>query len=276
MSLFHFTDASAVHSILTNQTIWLTDFRFLNDSRELFDGIDIFSEALKHPIHGFFSSVQYKKDSIEYLKKSFSDSCSFGINEEPIFIFSLSRVGALLSQWRSYGSYAIEFDEKAFKTEFPDLKACIYKTEEKIKTATALSTNSLAKISQDMKANEGRIGISSLDSLVDIMGHAAVFKDAGFAEEQEMRIVEKASVMEGDDNIKFRQKNNILIPYIEKNISLDCIRAIHVGPMQDQELAFISMAAFVRNIEKNWQIESSNIEYELRISKSQIPYRETL
>lgn len=86
-----------------------------------------------------------------------------------------------------------------------------------------------------------------------------------------MRIIAKTTG--DDDSIKFRQKNDKLIPYVEKYISLDCIKAIHVGPMNDQELAFTSMAAFVRNIEKKWQIETANIEYELTVIKSPIPYR---
>ena len=177
----------------------------------------------------------------------------------------------MLSQWRSYGSYAIEFDEKILGSEVSSLRECIYKQKAKRETAKLLVTHALADISQEMANNECRGCLASLDALINIMEFAAIFKDEGFYEEQEMRIVAKET--EGDDSIKFRQKNNKLIPYVEKEISLDCIKAIHVGPMNDQKLAFTSMAAFVRNIEKNWQVDTANIENELTVIKSPIPYR---
>ena len=87
-------------------------------------------------------------------------------------------------------------------------------------------TSALADISQEMGENEGRGGIKSLDSLSKIMELAATFKDEGFSEEQEARIVARAE--EGGDSIKFRHKCNKLIPYFEAKISLDCIKAISV------------------------------------------------
>lgn len=270
-SLFHFTDAQAVYSILLNKSIWLTDLRFLNDSRELYDGVDTFSKSLEKPQHGLFTNYDYKKESTEYLKKAFSDTVSFGINEEPIFVFSLSRIGNLLSQWRAYGSYAIEFNERILREEVSTLRECIYSQKEKKEMAKYAVAGALAEISQEMGENEGRAGVASLNSLSKIMELAATFKDEGFSEEQEVRIV--AQAVEGDESIKFRHKCNKLIPYLEMKISLDFIKAIHIGPMGEQELAFTSMAAFVRKIEKDWQIDSSNIEYELSVNKSSIPYR---
>lgn len=270
-SLYHFTDAQAVYSILLNKSIWLTDLRFLNDSRELYEGVDTFSKALENPRHGLWTNNHYRKESTEYLQKAFSDNVSFGIDEEPVFVFSLSRIGNLLSQWRAYGSYAIEFEERILREEVSTLKECIYSQKEKNETAEYAVASALADISQEMGKNEGRAGEASLDSLSKIMELAATFKDEGFSEEQEIRIV--AQAVEDDDSIKFRHKCNKLIPYLEMKISLDCIKAIHIGPMGEQELAFTSMAAFVRKIEKDWQIESSNIEYELSVKKSSIPYR---
>lgn len=270
-SLFHFTDAQAVHSILLNKSIWLTDLRFLNDSRELYDGVDIFNKSLDNPQHGIFSNYDYKKESTDYLKKAFADGVSFGINEEPIFVFSMSRMGNILSQWRAYGIYAIEFDERMLRDELSILRDCIYSLKDKEDLARNAVAGALAEISQEMGQNDGCIGMKSLDELSNIMEVAATFKDQGFSEEREVRIIKQAP--EQDESIKYRPKNNKLIPYYEMKISLDCIKAIHVGPMAEQELAFSSMSSFVRKIERNWQIDSSNIEYALEVEKSSIPYR---
>jgi hypothetical protein len=213
----------------------------------------------------------FKKESTEYLQRAFTDSVSFGINEEPIFVFSLSRMGNILSQWRAYGSYAIEFDEIMLREELSNVRDCVYSQREKKELAKHSVAGALADISQEMGKNNGCAGISSLDSLIKIIELAATFKDQGFSEEQEVRIVRQAT--EEDESIKFRHKNNKLIPYYEMEISLDYIRAIHVGPMGEQELSFSSMKSFAKKIERNWQIDSSNIEYELEVKKSLIPYR---
>ncbi len=76
-----------------------------------------------------------------------------------------------------------------------------------------------------------------------------------------------------NNDIQYRMRENILIPYVEIEISLDCIKRIHIGPIRDQELAYASMSSFVRGIEKEWQVESNNIEYWLEVVKSDIPYR---
>lgn len=46
MPLFHYTDINAVEAILKNKKIWLTDIRYMNDARELHDGIEVFLDVL--------------------------------------------------------------------------------------------------------------------------------------------------------------------------------------------------------------------------------------
>ncbi len=271
MSIFHYTDANAIFSILQNRKIWLTDIRFMNDSKELRDGLDILSKALDTPQFGTFGNYAYEQKSKEFLKAAFSNSVNYGIDDEPIFVFSFSKRKDLLSQWRAYGSYAIEFDEKQLAEEDLSIKTCIYDGNKKDNKANYAVSTSLSTISHDMANNNGGPGPKYIDSLIDLIELAATFKDKGFQEEEEVRIILKAS--EDDEIIKFRPINNKLIPYIEMDITLDCIKAIHIGPISEQELVHTSMASFVRSIERNWQFEMSNIEYELRVETSSIPYR---
>lgn len=270
MPLFHYTSADAVHSILLNQKIRLTDIRFLNDSQELHDGIGRLSNALKSPISGLFANQEYKNKAIEYLRNSFGDTISYGIDSEPIFVCSFSRAENLLSQWRAYGNYAIEFEEDLLRESCHNLIPCIYDPKNKSNSTTAALTKAIADISQDMGRNGGCLGEKSLDSLGDLVSLAATFKHDGFSEEQEVRIIN--SVEEGDESITYTPRGNKLIPYLEVPISLDCIKAIHVGPMSEQDLAYRSMSAFVRRVEKAWQRESANIEYWLRVEQSSIPF----
>lgn len=272
MPLFHYTHANAVHSILQNQKLWLTDIRFLNDSQELHDGIGRLSDALKTPMPGLFENHDYSTKAIEYLRDAFGDTVSYGIDSEPIFVFSFARIGNLLSQWRAYGNYAIEFDEDLLQEFIPKLSPCIYDPKLKSGSAITAVTKAITAISQDMGRNDGCTGVESIDSLGDLVALAATFKHEGFSEEQEVRIIARAE--EGDDSIAYTPKGNKLIPYLEVPISLDCIKAIHVGPMSEQDLAYRSMSAFVRKVEKAWQEDSANIEYWLRVEQSSIPYRE--
>jgi hypothetical protein len=271
MSLFHYTDAESVHSILTHKKLWLTDIRFSNDSQELNDGIAKLSKALKTPMHGLFANPNYEGESIEYLQRKFADDPNLGLNDEPVFVCSFTSAENILSQWRAYGSYAIEFDERLLQKCVPPLRKCIYNENEKSDQAHIAITDALAAISQGM-ARSGEFDAISVTSLYKLIELAATFKHHGFEEEREVRIITQARVC--DDSVKYRPKGNRLIPYREMDIPLDCIKSIHVGPMNEQELAYISMAAFVQKICIDWQsADSKNLGFNLGVKKSSIPYR---
>jgi hypothetical protein len=271
MVLFHYTHVHAVHSILLNCKLKLTDIRFLNDTQELHDGIGRLGNALKNPIPGLFANNDYKKKAIEYIRDAFSDTVSYGIDSEPVYVFSLGRVGNLLSLWRAYGNYAIEFDEHQLRECVPTLHPCVYDTKAKSGQAITAVSTAITEISKDMGSSEGCRGAASIDSLGKLIELAATFKDEGFSEEQEVRVI--ARKKEGDDLIIYTPKGDKLMPCLEVPISLDCIKAIHVGPMRDQDLAFKSMSAFVRKVASDWITSSMNIEYRLRVEQSSIPYR---
>lgn len=271
MSLFHYTDAQSVYSILTNKKLWLTDVRFSNDSQELYDGIDKLSEALKNPTLGLFANREHIKDAIEYLQNAFDEKTSFGI-DEPAFVFSFTGKENLLSQWRAYGSYAIEFDKELLRKDVPALKQCIYKENEKHDLTKNAVTDAINAVSQSMASSED-FTVTSVMSLYRLIELAATFKHIGFEEEQEVRIITQARVW--DDSVKYRPSGNRLIPYKELDISLNCIKSIHVGPINEQDLAYISMAAFVQKIGIEWQASDldNNSGFRLDVNKSSIPYR---
>ena len=272
MSLFHYTSAEAIHSILSNKKIRLTDIRFLNDSQEFHDGIRCLYDALISPMPSLFSDRVYIKKAEEYLRSSLEESTKYGLDSEPIFICSFSRAANLLSQWRAYGSYSLEFDEEELRKTKLNLVPCLYDPIIKRKTADPAVLNSLRDISLSMGKNEGCIGTDALDSIGKIVSLAATFKHDGFLEEQEIRVVTRKS--EDCDSINYIPRGSRLVPYSEESIPLDCVKAIHIGPMKDQDLSFISMSAFARKITKSWIEESGNTEYHLEVKKSPIPYRE--
>ena len=73
--------------------------------------------------------------------------------------------------------------------------------------------------------------------------------------------------------LKFRSKGGLLIPYIVVKFPLEAIKAIHVGPMRDQELAFTSMKALVSMVTHGFPAESDAPIPEIQVVMSKIPYR---
>lgn len=269
MSLYHYTNAQAVYSILNNRSIWLTDIRFLNDTEELHDGLTMLEETLINHVDVDVEH-KYKDQAINAIQHSLINTETAGMELEPLFVFSLSSEKDQLSQWRAYGSYAIEFDQEILKDATSNISTCIYDLLEKVQRSTSEVEKSTKIIANEIETNSGSLGPNSIDALIDIVYGAATFKHDGFKEEKESRILMQAN----DTNpVKYRVKNEILIPYIEIEIPLDCVKSIQVGPMENQDLAYMSMSDYALQVEREWQNETSNIEYWLQVEKSPIPYR---
>lgn len=268
MSLYHYTNVQAVHSILESETIRLTDIRFLNDSEELHDGLTTLEETLMNEVS---TNLIHKENAIKFIQQSLINSETSGNELDPLFVFSLSSAKDQLSQWRAYGSYAIEFDKEQLLENVKIFSPCRYNFVEKIRRSTSEVQKAVTVIATEMEKNEGGLGPHGYDSIINLMYDAATFKHDGFIEEKESRII-----MQADDRheTKYRSRNGMLIPYIDVKLPLDCIKSIQIGPMANQDLAYASMRDFISQIEHNWQIETSNIEYELSVEKSLIPYRE--
>jgi hypothetical protein len=264
--LYHYTDVLAVHSILKSRTIWLTDIRFLNDKEEHREGLEIFEKSLSE----IDVDRKYEAKAIDAIRKNLIKAEAFDMNLNPLYIFSLSAKKDQLSQWRAYGSYAIEFDTELLCKNVKIPAPCIYKVDEKIERSTKKVKKAVEVIAEEMEKNGGDLGPCGHNSLVDLMHDAARFKHDGFKEEGETRLI-----IPQDDlcEIHYRAKDGMLTPYIEIKLPLECIRSIQLGPMGNQELAYISMFGFAKQIEHNWRTETSNMGYLLQVEKSPIPYR---
>jgi hypothetical protein len=267
MSLYHYTDIQAVHSILDKKKIWLTDIRFLNDKKELLEGLKLLNETLLNEVS---SDLQFAEQAAKQIRLSLTNIEAPNNDLNPLYVFSLSTEIDLLSQWRAYGSYALEFDEELLHQHLNMLYPCLYSLDEKIEHSASEVEKSIKDIATEMEANNGSLGPNGYDSMINLMHDAARFKHEGFKEEKECRVI-----VPQDDKyeVKFRPRKGMLIPYIEVEIPLDCIKSIQLGPMQDQELAFISIRDFAAQIERKWHEETSNNDYCLQIEKSLIPYR---
>ncbi|WP_460163627.1 DUF2971 domain-containing protein [Pseudomonas sp. S2_F03] len=269
-SLFHYTDAGAVKSILENQEFWLTDIRFLNDSQELNDGVVFILDALSALKKKREGDDQFILRAINELRLSFETHISHWIDSQPIFVCSFSKSGNQLSQWRAYGSYAIEFDSDRLWGDI-DLFECFYDSDKKNKIVAEEVSQSVQGLAQDFMVHGDEITEDSLIHLSTLVRTASTFKDANFYEEQEVRCAIDLSLP--NENLKFRQRGNLLIPYTAVKFTVGCIKAIHVGPMRDQDLAYTAMKTFVANTEHQLLANGVGQESRIQVIKSKIPFR---
>lgn len=136
-SVFHYTDTVGLLGILENETLFATDYRYLNDSSEG----EVVHELLLPIFEAEIAKITPKLIEKKWLKKEFYDehgvsghrlqaevlykSINRATNSvSPFFVLSFCRhkeggsayKHGLLSQWRGYahgGGFAIEFDEDA-------------------------------------------------------------------------------------------------------------------------------------------------------------------
>lgn len=287
--IYHYTDINALKSILTTQKLWMTSHRFLNDTQEFAEGFGV----LKKSIDTFM--IQNKT----HLKKSTKNAVDemLKLLENTIVLsVSFSKVGDLLSQWRSYcpsvGGYAIGFDKSLLapkyeaSNSFTLLEECRYDKEEKDRLANVFGKELL----QGMDFRD-RFLFSKRQSFYNTLYHWLLYvisvKNESFKEEQEVRLatyIHKELLtldISGMDNgthladysdglniysqkrLNFRTKENILIPYYEYQLDIDAVKEIIIGPCQNQELAKESLEFFL----KNMGLDKIEVKY------SKIPYR---
>lgn len=269
-NLFHYTDATAVKSILEKCELWLSDIRFLNDTQEMNDGVRYIIEELDADLSSDklnFGYVMYARD---FLKEAFEDHISLYIDDEPTFVCSFSESGDQLSQWRAYGNYAIEFDKDVIFSEL-DLFHCLYEEPEKRKYAADMVHQAIEGLVADLVANDGAFSPRHVDYLSLLVRTASIFKDRSFYEEREVRCAIDINLP--SDDLKFRSRGGLLIPYVTLGFPLDAIKAIHIGPMRDQELAYTSMKALVAMVTHKYLSDGNVYERDIEVIMSKVPYR---
>ncbi|WP_460093744.1 DUF2971 domain-containing protein [Pseudomonas sp. S2_B03] len=269
MQLFHYTDAAAVMSIVSKEELWLTDFRYLNDAEEMKGGIEYLRSGLSNYQPSLLASWDHLEKAKDIVSDLFEKHVSFGIESHPLFVCSFSSAGDRLSQWRSYGNYAVQFDGDALG-EAISLSKCVYKRDEKIRHSSSAVGDCISIISNDLKNNNGMLTEQALESYAGLIREALTFKHDAFYEEKEIRCVQACDLRNLD--VQYRARGDILIPYLSVPVSRKFIKAIHVGPMKHQELACKSMESFVRGIQDRNGFDIHFDDY-IAVVPSKAPYR---
>lgn len=236
-TVYHYTDAAGLYGMLVNKKLWLTDYRFLNDTTE-FSHIYSFLNELRTSI----LSQDHLSDAMRRLLAAISYEKVDGLES---FVFSCSQERDDLSQWRGYANegqgFTIGFDGPRLHSlsipsdaEFGFAKVDYDGREQNL--ALSRSINELSsQIEKDVKKG------ADIELLIELASNAfddiclnrgALSKHSSFKAEQEWRMIsyqDKSSA-----GIKIRVSGKKLIPYLEIDVcgtekSLP-IKSIGIGP----------------------------------------------
>ncbi|MFD3249114.1 DUF2971 domain-containing protein [Rahnella aquatilis] len=289
MDLYHYTDLNAVHSILDTHKIRMTDIRFLNDRTEYRRGLQILEEA-SHEV--FNQNRRYSKEIAEtveeWFPKVFKELADIEYADEMFYVASFSKSSDTLSQWRSYGMFAIALDtdkllnrinsliselrrveKKHLKVDFLE---CYYINDESIAIQKAIDLIFAKAMiimdnwwQADGPPDRNQHLYKDLKEIISML--ATTFKHISFSEEEEMRLVISDKIV--SQKINFRVKNNVLIPFYELNLSPDVFTGVKIGPVENQKLSEQSLDIY--NSHRTAKLGGD--KFQLVIETSEIPYR---
>ena len=242
--VYHYTSLEGFFGIVENKSIWLSDYSYLNDRRELKYGADIAKNAI---------AQLAKTEPDPNPRELFSDWIEkLEVLENRICMASFSSEDDSLSQWRAYGPIAIGFDTRALSLHVDQsrLQPVEYNPEVQKKLIEILVYH--LKSAYLVDTTEGR-----LDRIPDayhkvylILELIAFFKDPAFKSENEYRLV-YIDIPEVLDSIglerppkSFRISKGRIVPYVPsvdilpseyRDYKLE-LKEIVLGPESDELL----------------------------------------
>lgn len=270
--LYHYTSIDGLMGILSNKSIWLTDYQYLNDMEEIEHGKSI----VKNTANALLES------SIDQSTKDLLQKWIHGLEEieERIFIASLSSDGDSLSQWRAYGPVAVGFKAEELSLHLNECHVRAVEYSEKTQASlAAFFLNHLCQACPSDSADEDfertRELYESTGRLVELL---CFFKNSGFEDEKEYRVVhiEDLSVIDSFklERPKRRYRSDIshIIPYLTSD-------GIH--PIESYERPLVASELVLGPscddlLEKGVREFANELGFnDLEIRRSSIPYRES-
>jgi len=276
--LYHYTDFKALEGIIKNKKIWLTDYRYLNDTSEIHYARD---NVIKNIFA--FSDEDYKK----FIKDIHSEM----LKRYPIYLISFSEDKNYLPNWRCYADdgkgVCIGFDAKALQDSISCEKnigtAAMETVLEKVKYLNFQndidnkSRESFELFSEFCNKNRNLQSANLAMANMTIRTLFPQIKHSCYQEEKEVRFAvsnldyEKLGPKELEFKIKYRHNhpNDPFVkskPYIEYPIEIDWIKKIWSGPRVHQ-------AHFLQEVKFLLSDESSENGCKIDIYHSTLPYK---
>ncbi len=273
--LYHYTSLSGLMGIVDTRSLWISEIRYLNDAEELRH----LGRWLSAEIASLLEKPSSNADVLQQLRNWLPNRLEAG---PKIFVGSFTENGNLLSQWRGYcphgrgvsvGFAAEEIIAAAGDQDFLVGK-CIYDTKQKHVLAERIIKR-IVSLAVERGPDSKKHPLNSYHGVFsevepDLLGIAAVIKDASFHEEKEWRVVSPVHSNYAEAQIMHREGAAMLIPYMELRLPVTgtgspslAIERVYVGPTPNVNLSIDSLCTFLARARvKN-----------VRVSNSCIPYR---
>jgi len=253
IDLYHYTSIGSLFSILQNETIRLTDYRFLNDTQELSYALNWLKDYLAPKAEEEFGKkVLTAIDNVEHGKieriKSISDGSSYMqryLCDIHYYILSLSRRYDDLAMWRMYAKdgCCIKFNSQKLKEFFYGFRdANLEKglmnlidgeVEYEIKESTRHAINYFYSIKNELMIYD------------EILMFCLLFKSPSFSFEHEYRmgIPFEDQYLGENCSKEFLLSGTTIRPQLElKNFPIrDIIEEITISPFVTSELTKIGI-----------------------------------
>ena len=304
---YHYTDLNGFISIIQNREFWISNVNFLNDHRELEDGIGICKKVIMQHLEKDLPEIQLLalRKVLEKLESGRSDG-SWAVKKSDIFSMSFCSIGDLLPQWRGYGRNAgvsIGFNLSAFGQcklmelidykiiastnpyemhpeygALPLLQPVIYDDDAKkhaIKVILAYFINMLEPLrSTDSQETDLEFNVACSEITDVIFRYIVLFKDKSFFSEEELRYVYTIfSSSSRRPRIDFRERNGIILPYIKfKLLDKNCHPLIDL-PISDIIVGPCLQQDYLIDSIKYFLQNSGNQGLANLVRASKIPFR---
>ncbi len=270
--LYHYTSLEVLKCIFENYstdnpylTFWATNCAYMNDPREISEGIDIIKDALYDihcPVLRERARVIWENEKIAEALLISSTMSTMGVP----YALSFSKNKDNINMWRMYGDngrgIALGFKRDMIISENCKLEKCEYNDygknyEALIDTIRGVFECYIGKIGAAPK------GISQKDydfiSICNVIGLVApLIKNEIYSYENEIRLIKN------NKNPKFRVVNGILIPYTTIQLQIESLYSVTIGPDCDRRninsLRLFFLSKGLRSLSDN-------------IIQSEVPYR---
>lgn len=233
--LYHYTSNGGLLGIIESSSLWFTKIDYLNDAEEYLFGMKAIAKILQN---------NYSSELFIHESQWFTSH----VPTRPIFVFSLTEEGDLLSQWRAYcpnGGFSVCFNTSQIMAVVKEngfiFKRCIYS---EVDLNLFVETEIVGMSSEEFQRSHKNDVVSqeflSLRKKVveNTFLYCSFIKNKSFAEEKEWRILvprdSSANKFDFFKYLKFRVRGTLIIPYLEipasQNVSFNLVWYVRVGP----------------------------------------------
>lgn len=284
--IYHYTDIHGFEGIIKNNCLWATKIDFLNDFKELKDGLGLLDNEINKRIDLYKTQRPKFKLASFYLNYLQIVMDNYPVISDSIYVISFSSNEDNLLLWNYYSNsngYSIKFNyEDIYQAHKKDDKDIIVAKviyddkikrkfinyeidhylkviEEKLSSVSAIELKRILKLDISEMNNE-QVYLDILKAVLPILqfiiGIMVSMKDPSFVQEEEVRIILF------NEEPEYRIANNCFIPYSPFKYNLKSIDGFGIGPKNNLSLGVKGLNLFLKKCNfKNPNIFKSSCPY---------------